>query len=79
MKEFLEQKLREKEKQLNHRKEVFKVVVENEIDTGNFERNAIADLTLMIELKTEIKELKNIISVYDAYHQTEKGGADNDR
>jgi hypothetical protein len=74
MKEFLEQKLREKEKQLNHRKEVFKIVVENEIDTGNFERNAIADLTLMIELKTEIKELKNIVSVYYAYHPTEKGG-----
>jgi hypothetical protein len=75
MKEFLEQKLQEKEKQLNQRKEVFKIVVENEIDTGNFERNAIADLTIMLELKTEIKELKNIISVYNAYHPTEKGGA----
>ena len=74
MEEFLEQKLQEKEKQLNQRKEVFKIFVENEIDTGNFERNAISDLTIMLELKTEIKELKNIISVYSAYHPTEKGG-----
>ena len=74
MKEFLEQKLQEKEKQLSRRKEVFKIMVENEIDTGNFERNAISDLMLMFELKTEIKELKNVISVYNAYHPTEKGG-----
>lgn len=74
MKDFLEKRLQEKEKQLNHRKEVFKIVVENEIDTGNFERNAIADLIIMLELKKEIKELKNIISVYNAHHPTEKGG-----
>ena len=46
MKEFLEKRLQEKEKQLNHRKEVFKIIVENEIDTENFERNAIADLRI---------------------------------
>lgn len=74
MKEFLEQKLQEKEKQLSQRKEIFKIFVENEIDTGNFERNAIAELTVMLELKTEIKELKNSLSVYNVYHPTEKGG-----
>lgn len=61
--EALKQRLEEKKKQLNHRKDVFKVMVETEIDTANFERNAISDLCLMIELKSEIEELEHIILV----------------
>ena len=48
-------------------------MVENEVDTGNFERNAISELMLMFELKTEIKELEDIISIYNVCHSTEKG------
>lgn len=73
MKEVLERKLQEKKKQLAHRKEIFKIMVENEVDTGNFERNAISELMLMFELKTEIKELEDIISIYNVCHSTEKG------
>lgn len=74
MKEVLEQRLQSKESQLSRRKEIFKIMVENEINTGNFERNAISDLMLMFELKTEIKEIKNAIAFYDIYHPTEKSG-----
>lgn len=63
--ETLKQRLEEKKKQLNHRKDVFKVLVETEIDTANFERNAVSDLCLMLELKSEIEELEHIILVLE--------------
>ena len=73
MKTYLEQRLKAKEKELAHIKDVFKVMVENEIDFGNFERNAISDLTIMLKIKTEIYELKSTILHYDLHSPTNKG------
>ena len=56
--EFIEQRLREYKEQLSQRKEIFSVMVQNEIDTGCFEKNAISELNLMMEIKAAIKELE---------------------
>ena len=56
--EFIEQRLKEYKEQLSRRKEVFSVMVQNEIDTGCFEKNAISELNLMMEIKAAIKELE---------------------
>ena len=56
--EFIEQRLKEYKEQLSQRKEVFSVMVQNEIDTGCFEKNAISELNLMMEIKAAIKELE---------------------
>ena len=56
--EFIEQRLREYKGQLSQRKEIFSVMVQNEIDTGCFEKNAISELNLMMEIKAAIKELE---------------------
>ena len=64
MKDYLVQRLKVKEKELIQRKEHFKIMVANEIDTGCFERNAISDLILMLALKVEIEELKSSIRIY---------------
>lgn len=69
MRNFWATRLELKERELAHRKDVFKVMVENEIDTGNFERNAMSDLALMWELKAEINELKYVILNYDMNYE----------
>lgn len=56
--EFIEQRLKEYKEQLGRRKEIFSVMVQNEIDTGCFEKNAISELNLMMEIKAAIKELE---------------------
>lgn len=56
--EFIEQRLKEYKEQLSQRKEIFSVMVQNEIDTGCFEKNAISELNLMMEIKAAIKELE---------------------
>lgn len=55
---FIEQRLETAKEQLRQRKEIFSVMVQNEIDTGCFEKNAISELNLMLETKSAIKELE---------------------
>lgn len=57
-----ETRLAELEREYEHKKHSFIVMVENEITTTCFERNAIADLAIMLELKSQIKVLRTIIT-----------------
>lgn len=60
--EIYENKLVALEKEYKARKHSFTIMVENEITTTCFEKNAMADLAVMLELKTQIKTLKTIVS-----------------
>lgn len=53
------EKLEAKKAELKSRREHFQIMVNNEIDTGYFEQNAINDLLYMKELRTEIMELEH--------------------
>lgn len=53
------EKLEAKKAELKSRREHFQIMVNNEIDTGCFEQNAINDLLYMKELRTEIAELEH--------------------
>ena len=61
--EALEQKLDIKKKEFGKKKEYFLFTVQKEIDTANFERNAISDLAVMLECKTKIKTLEETIAL----------------
>ncbi len=53
------EKLEAKKAELKSRRMYFRIMVDNEIDTGCFEQNAINDLLYMKELRTEIAELEH--------------------
>ena len=53
------EKLEAKKTELKSRREHFQIMVNNEIDTGCFEQNAINDLLYMKELRTQIAELEH--------------------
>ncbi len=57
----LQSKLQAKQNNFSKRQETFLIMAENEINTSCFERNAIAELTVMLEEKTQIKELEQQI------------------
>lgn len=54
---LMTEKLEAKKTELKSRREHFQIMVNNEIDTGCFEQNAINDLLYMKELRTQIAEL----------------------
>ena len=60
--ESLEQKLDFAKKELGKRKEYFLFSVQKEIDTANFERNAMSELAVMLECKARITTLEETIS-----------------
>lgn len=52
-------RLANKKEQLKEKQTYFSIMCENEMQSGTFERNAIADLVVMQQLKSEIAELEH--------------------
>ena len=57
--ELVSERLEEKRKELKERQDQFDVMWHNEKHSGCFERNAINDLLVMQQLKSEISELEH--------------------
>ena len=57
--ELMLERLSAKRNELKERQEQFEVMFHNEKDSGCFERNAINDLIVMQQLKSEISELEH--------------------
>lgn len=53
------ERLNSKKSELKQRQEYFSVFVHNEINSSCFERNAINDLIVMQQLKSQIEELEH--------------------
>lgn len=56
--EMIVNRLESKKEELAHKQKQFVVMCDNEINSQCFERNAINDLIIMQQLKSEIKELE---------------------
>lgn len=54
--------LEELEKEYEYKRNSFIIMVKNEINTTCFERNAMSDLAVMLELKSQIKALKMVVA-----------------
>lgn len=63
--EVVKAKLQKKKEELATKQDYFKVFCDSEMHTGNFERNAINDLMVMLELRTEIKGLETIAQHFE--------------
>lgn len=61
--EVITTRLESKRAELKKEQEYFSVMCHNEINTGNFERNAINNLLVMQQLKSEISELEHLKTV----------------
>ncbi len=59
MYKMISDRLENKKSELKERQEQFTVMCEREMQSGTFERNAIADLVVMQQLKSEIGELEH--------------------
>lgn len=59
MYENIVERLNNKKTELSERQDQFDVMWHNEKNSGCFERNAINDLLIMQQLKSEIKELEH--------------------
>lgn len=59
MHENIVERLNNKKSELSERQDQFDVMWHNERKTGCFERNAINDLLIMQQLKSEISELEH--------------------
>ena len=59
MYENIVERLNNKKAELSERQDQFDVMWHNEKNSGCFERNAINDLLIMQQLKSEIKELEH--------------------
>lgn len=64
--EALERKLDIAKKDFDKRKEYFLFSVQHEINQSNFERNAIAELAVMLECKARIKTIEETITMLKA-------------
>lgn len=58
--DIIKQRLESKRVELKQKQDYFDVLCHSEMNTTNFERNAINDLLVMYQLKSEIKELEYI-------------------
>lgn len=56
--EIISERLENKKAELKAKQEYFNVMCHNEMDSKTFERNAINDLLVMQQLKSEIAELE---------------------
>ena len=55
---IINEKLENKREELKKKQESFSIICGSEMNTKNFEKNAINDLLVMQQLKTEIAELE---------------------
>lgn len=62
--DILIERLKNKRDELKQKQEYFIVLCHNEIDSKVFEQNAINDLLIMQQLKTEISELEHMEILY---------------
>lgn len=60
----VKERLEEKKTELKIKQEYFSVMCHNEMNSNTFERNAINDLLIMQQLKSEIKELEHLATVH---------------
>ena len=60
MYETMIKRLENKREEFKKEQEYFTVMCHNEMNTSNFERNAINNLLVMQQLKTEISELEHL-------------------
>lgn len=58
--EFIKERLENKKSELKQKQEYFIVLCHSEMNTKTFERNAINDLLVMQQLKSEIAELERL-------------------
>ena len=58
--EFIKERLENKKAELKQQQEYFLVLCHSEMNTKMFERNAINDLLVMQQLKSEIAELERL-------------------
>ena len=63
MREILEERLSAKKHDLEQMQDFFKIDMENNINTPNYEDNAINTLLNMKKLKTEIAELELLLQL----------------
>ena len=66
MKDIINERLDAKKNELKQKQDFFMVFCHNEMDSNTFERNAINDLLVMQQLKSEIKELEHFKMLYKA-------------
>ncbi len=59
----IKERLESKKAELEQRKVYFSALCNNEMDTKNFEKNAITELLIMQQLKSEISELERIVQL----------------
>ena len=57
--EILTDRLKQKKDELREKQYQFSIMCENEMQSGTFERNAISDLVVMQQLKSEIGEMEH--------------------
>lgn len=62
--DIIVKRLEDKKSELKEKQEHFLIMCNNEISSSCFERNAINDLIVMQQLKSEIEELEYIVSMY---------------
>ena len=65
--ENLVERLENKKEELKHKQEYFIVLCHSEMESKTFERNAINDLLIMQQLKSEISELEHMEILYRMY------------
>lgn len=68
MDDVLEQRLTAKKRDLKQMQDFLKIDMENNINSQNYEDNAINTLLNMKKLKTEIAELELILQLYIINH-----------
>lgn len=63
VKKALMEMVKFKEEEYKQKKESFKKMVDNEMDNGAFEKNAINALMVMAKLRAEIAELECVVKI----------------
>ena len=70
--EVLEKKLTSANEELETRKNYFLLMVNNEINTSCFEKNAINELLVMMECKNRIKTIEADLMTARIYSENDK-------
>lgn len=61
--ETLESRLNTKRDEYNQMQDYFKFTAAKDLGTSNYERNAIDELSAMLKLSTQIRELEYVLSL----------------
>ena len=64
--ETLKKRVESKKRELEKNRDNFRVLLESELYSGCFERNAINDLMIIMNLRTEIRELERTIRLLES-------------